>query len=47
MKLSVCLVVKETAEHGLKGVGMIKWLFLVECKTITWHGSGLAFYSDV
>lgn len=47
MKPSVCLVVKETAEHGLKGVGMIKWLFLVECKTITWHGSGLAFYSDV
>lgn len=41
MKGSVCLVVKETAERGLKRVGMIKWLLLLGSKTITWHGSGL------
>lgn len=40
MKRSVCLVVKETAERGLKRGGMMKWLFLLGSKTITWHGSG-------
>lgn len=47
MKHSVCLVVGETAERGLKRVGMIKWLMLLGYKTITWHGPGLAFHSDV